>query len=86
MVRKLWQQTKAVQAWGDNQINEPLYRHNFKTMQFVFWGLRLRRIEADLFRGRTGRFLTDTGTLVKLAGGFASMVWRYKSHKRAVGQ
>jgi hypothetical protein len=88
--QQLWQQTKAayeaVLAWGDSQIEDPLYRHNFKMMQFVFWGLRLRRIEADLFRRRTGRFFVDVGTLVKVAGGFASMVWRYKSHKRAAGQ
>ena len=87
-VRQLWQQTKlayeAVQAWGAGQIEEPLYRLNFKTMQFVFWGLRLRRIQADLFRGGLGRFLVDAGTLFKLAGGFASMIWGYKSHKRAV--
>jgi hypothetical protein len=86
--RQLWQETKtaydAVQAWGESQIDDPLYRHNFKTMQFVFWGLRLRRIEADTFRGRIGRFLVDMGTMVRLAGGFASMVWRYKSHKRVV--
>ena len=80
-VRQLWQQTKvayeAVQAWGASQIEEPLYRLNFKTMQFVFWGLRLRRIQADLFRGGIGRFLVDAGTLLKLAGGFASMIWGY---------
>ncbi len=88
--QQLWQQTKAayeaVLAWGDSQIEDPLYRHNFKTMQFVFWGLRLRRIGADAFRGRIGRFFVDMGTLARLAGGFASMVWRYKSHKRAVRQ
>lgn len=86
---QLCQQTQAayeaVQTWGANEIEDPLYRQNFKSMQLAFWGLRLRRIEAD-FRGGIGRFLMDVGTLAKLAVGFVSMVWRYKSHKRTVRQ
>lgn len=83
--RQLWQQTnaayKVVQAWGAAHIAEPLYRQNFKTMQFVFWGLRLRRIWADM-GGRNGRFLTDLATLTQLATHFALMVLGYMRDKR----
>ena len=80
---QLWHQAnaayEAVQAWGASHIAEPLYRQNFKTMTFVFWGLRLRRIWADEFGNR---FATDLGSLLKLAGGFAKMVWGYMRDKR----
>ncbi|MEM7114390.1 MAG: DUF4838 domain-containing protein [Chloroflexota bacterium] len=82
----LWQTTKtaydAVQAWGANNIIDPLYRQNFKTMQFAFWGLRLRRILADQFSS-IRRFAIDLGTLLQLAGSFAQMVRDYKRSKRA---
>lgn len=81
----LWQQTnaayEAVQAWGASHIIEPLYQQNFKTMTFVFWGLRLRQILGEM-RGKNGRFFTDLATLTHLATSFARMVLGYRRDKR----
>lgn len=85
--KMLWQQTQtayeAVQAWGANHIAEPLYQQNFKTMQFAFWGLRLRRIWVDKFRCAP-RLFADLRTLFQLVIGFAKMVRGYKQAKRKV--
>jgi hypothetical protein len=85
-IKEIWLQTKAaydaMQRWGAKEITDPLYRQNFKFMQFVFCELRLRRIcfatfEKDEFR----RGIADLVTVLKIIKGFALMAWKYKRHK-----
>ena len=51
-------------------MREGFLRANFRLMHYVFWELRLRRVQAQHFKPAALRFLVKTGSVVRLAALF----------------
>ena len=78
-------QCSAVQTWGATHLDDALYRQNFKTLQFGFWNLRLRRVANDRLHPGWQRLPRDVATLLRLVTLYLRLSRRYRQGERAAG-